>query len=220
MDERRLDEALELFQPDNARLELARKRQAAVWNNEPADYLPITFGVSVPEQENFADLQFDMVDEFFNADVMLFRGIWGMIGVARSGSDSVPSIRANLGTAFVATLFGLEEEVLPHCMPWLKQHLTREQIENFEMPDDISQRGLMPRALEYYRFYQEKLGPGLTFVADTQSPFDIAHLVRGDDIFLDVYDDHAGAQAGDRRTPRQRLSRKRPLDGQRRRARL
>ena len=191
MDTQRIDEVLELFQPDAARLELARSRQAAVWNNEPADYLPITFGIAVPERESYADLEFSMVDEYYNADVMLFRGLWGMIAVARSGSDSVPSIRANLGTAFVPTMFGLEQQVLPHCMPWLKQHLSKEQIERFEIPDDISQLGEMPRALEYYRCYQEKLGPGFTFVADTQSPFDIAHLVRGDDIFTDVYDDPA-----------------------------
>ena len=189
LDPKRLDEVIALFQPDVERLKLARARQSAVCRNQPADYLPLCLGTNAPEREQYSDLEFDMIDEFYNPDIMLYNAAWGMIGAARSGSDAVPSVRPNLGTGFVASMFGLAPTVQPHTLPWMKEHLTRKEIENFEVPDDVSQLGQMPDAVEYFEFFREKLGPGLTFLADTQSPFDIAHLVRGDDIFLDLYDD-------------------------------
>ena len=192
MDSAILDNVLSLLQPDAARLKTAKARQAAVWHNRPADYLPFCFDTSAPEQQQYASLEFDMVAEFHQPDVMLYKALWGMIGTARSGSDSIPSIRPNLGTGFVATMFGLRQTILPHTLPWLKQHLTKEQIEKFEVPDDVSPLGLMPAAIERFRFFRQKLnGRAATFIADTQSPFDLAFLVRGDDIFTDIYDDPA-----------------------------
>lgn len=192
MDQQILNDVIALFKPDMDRINLAKARQSAVWQNQQADYLPICFGTRIPEQEKYKDLEFDMEAEFHNADVMLYKGLWGMIGVARSGSDAVPSIRPNFGTGFVATMFGLEPLVLPHTLPWLKSHLTKEQITNFEIPDDVSGLGLMPLAIDRLRYFRKMLGDSpFTYIADTQSPFDIAHLVRGDDIFLDLYDDPA-----------------------------
>jgi len=188
MDPKTLDTVISMLDDDPARVATAKARHAAIWHNRPADYLPFCFGVEVPEAKQFPE--FDMVAEFNEPDVMLYKGLWGMIGAARSGSDSIASVRPNLGTAFVATMFGLEQTILPHTLPWLKQHLTKEQIERFEVPDDVSRLGLMPRAIELFRFFKQKLdGRGPTFLADTQSPFDLAHLVRGDDIFTDIYDD-------------------------------
>lgn len=189
MDARVLNDAIGLLQPDRARTELATARHAAIWHNWDTDYLPFCFGTDVPEQKQLG-LEFDMVAEFNEPDVMLWKALWGMIGVARSGSDSIPSVRPNLGTGFVATMFGLEPTVMPHTLPWLKQHLTKQQIERFSVPGDVSQLGLMPRAIELLRFFRQKLGSRAgTFLADTQSPFDLAHLVRGDDVFTDIYDD-------------------------------
>ena len=189
MDAKTLDEVLGLLQPDEKRLSTAKARQAAVWQNTTTDYLPLCFSVPVPEQQKFA-LDFDMVAEFEQADVMLYKGLWPMIGAARSGSDSVPSIRPNFGTGLVATMFGLKQTVLPHVLPWLKDHLSKEQIERFEVPDDVSQLGMMPEAIRRLKYFRRTLGGrGSTYIGDTQSPFDLAHLVRGDDIFTDLYDD-------------------------------
>jgi len=230
-----LDKAISLFQPDAARIELAKKRQAAIWNNQPADYLPLCLQTDVPESSEFG-LDFDMVEEHEHLEVMFYKGLWGMIAAARSGSDSVPSIRPNFGTCFVPSMFGLEPDILPHTLPWLKKHLTKEQIKKFEVPDDVSNLGLMPKALVALDYYRGKLGDGFTYLADTQSPFDIAHLVRGDDIFLDlrpvrrpairapparacrgdVREGYEIDEAAERRAAQQRLPRQFPVDGKRR----
>jgi len=189
MDARIIDDVIGLFKVDRPRLDAAKARHDAVWHDRPADFLPFCFDTAAPERQIYAHLKLDMTDEFNDIDVMLFNGLWGMIGAARSGSDAVPSIRPNLGTCFVATMFGLQPEVLPHVLPWLKNRLTRPQIEAFSVPRDVAGCGLMPRAIECLQYFARRLGPGFTYLADTQSPFDIAHLVRGDDIFFDIHDD-------------------------------
>ena len=189
MDEKTLDRVIALLQPDARRVATAKARQAAVWRNQPADYLPLCFSAPVPERQQFA-LEFDMVAEFEQADVMLYKGLWDMIGVERSCSDSVASIRPNFGTGLVPTMFGLKQTVLPHVLPWMKNHLSKEQIERFEVPNDVSQLGMMPETIRRMKYFRQRLGGrGCTYLGDTQSPFDIAHLVRGDDIFTDLYDD-------------------------------
>jgi len=188
MDAATLEKALALYQPDLDRIELGRRRQDAIWHDTPPDKLPILFAAPVPEQSSFPS--FAMDEEFHDPRVMLYNGLWNMIGVARSHSDSVPSLRANFGTALVASVFGLESEVFPDKMPWLKRHLTKEQIERFELPRDLSCSGYLPRIRETYQLYRSHLdGRGFCYIGDTQGPFDLAHLVRGDELFYDLHDD-------------------------------
>ncbi|PIW34139.1 MAG: hypothetical protein COW28_00820, partial [bacterium (Candidatus Ratteibacteria) CG15_BIG_FIL_POST_REV_8_21_14_020_41_12] len=54
----------------------------------------------------------------------------------------------------------------------------------------ISEKGLIPRAKEYMNFFKKRLnGKASVYLSDTQGPFDLAHLIRGDEIFTDFYDD-------------------------------
>lgn len=170
--------------------EEAKNRQRSVWRNQPVDRLPIIFDVPVPELEG--GIHFDMEECFHDPDKMLHEHLYGMIAMAMSPSDGVPSVRANTGTGTLPTIFGLTQMVFPDKMPWLKQRLTKEQILQLE-PDvftDVADRGLMPQVLHYQRYFQGKLnGTAAVYLSDTQGPFDIAHLVRGDDLLTDLFDD-------------------------------
>jgi uroporphyrinogen-III decarboxylase len=131
-----------------------------------------------------------MREDFHNPPVMLFNQLWAVLSYHESSSDAQPSVRPNLGTGFIPTLFGLRQEVFEDKMPWLKEHLTKEQISRFRVPDDVSHLGLMPHAkkcIDYFKAKQD--GKFAIFLPDTQGPFDIAHLVRGDDLFTDLVDD-------------------------------
>lgn len=172
------------------RKEDARQRQIAVWNGMDIDRLPILFGVPTPGLEN--GQHFDMKECYENRERMLFETLYAMISQAESPSDSLPVIRANTGTGTLACCFGLKQEVFPDKMPWLKEHLTKDQIARLEPDDfdDVSTKGIMPQVLDYQRYFRDQLdGAGWVILSDTQGPMDIAHLVRGDDIFLDMYDD-------------------------------
>ena len=70
-----------------------------------------------------------------------------------------------------------------------KEELFKEEILDKD-PDDVLVAGDMERALEYMAYFQKKLNSkGYVFCADIQGPFDTAHLVYGDQVFYDIYDD-------------------------------
>ena len=166
----------------------ARQRQVAVWKNQPVDRLPLLFGVPT----GLNGQRYNLEECYFDKEKMLIEALHESISFLESPGDAVPSVRVNTGTGTLATVFGLNQEVFPDKMPWLHENLSKGQISAFE-PDlfeDVSDAGVMPMVLEYQRFFQGNLPPHVgVFLSDTQSPFDIAHLVRGTDIFTDMYDD-------------------------------
>jgi len=182
---------LQLLDPDPGIVEKGRKRQEAIWLGEEPDYLPLLLpGVKVPEAENYP--HYNLKEQYYNKEKMLAEHLWGMISQARAKSDAQLSMRANFGTGFTATVFGLNQLVFEDKMPWLKERLPKKKIADMEIEDlqDIEERGLVPKVEEYMSYFVEKLrGKAYVYLADTQGPFDIAHLVRGDDIFLDMFDD-------------------------------
>ncbi|NPV80088.1 MAG: hypothetical protein HPY52_07380 [Firmicutes bacterium] len=188
-----LEYVLSLLQPDISQIEAGRTRQAAVWRGEEPDYAPILLpGVQVPEKAGWPDYNYK--EQFYDPEKMLIAHLWGLISQARSAGDGQLSMRPNLGTGFIPTVFGLEQGVFEDKMPWLKEHLPKEKILSLS-PDDFNEEnvkgsGLVPRALEYIAFFKEKLnGKAHVHLSDTQGSWDIAHLVYGDGIFTEIYDD-------------------------------
>ncbi len=183
-----VDVLLGRIKPDTRRLALGRTRQGVVSRAERPDYLPICFNVAAQGRDRFP--KYNMKEEFHNPAVMLFNQLWAVMSLHESCGDGLPSVRANVGTGFLPTLFGLRQQVFEDKMPWLKEHLSKEQISKFTVPDDVSGLGLMPhvrKCIDYFKARQD--GKFAIYLPDTQGPFDVAHLVRGDDIFTDVIDD-------------------------------
>ncbi len=181
------------YRPDRARLDAARARQAAVFNHEKPDTLPIFLNAPLTdEQEGLPDPDFQ--EAFYDVEMMFCQQLRMAIETLNSGSDSVPSIRANTGTGTALSCLGLEQEIFPDKMPWLKRHMTKNEISALE-PDDIKIQGTMERVLEYMKLFKECLSEvGLDdalplYVPDQQGPFDLAHMLMGDEIFLAIYDD-------------------------------
>lgn len=183
-----VDKILDLLEFDANTIAKGKERQDAIWNNRESDYIPILIGGEVPKMGEYPE--YNLKEQFYDKEKMLVEQLRTVIAQARGKGDSQLSLRANLGVGFVPTIFGLEELVFEDKMPWIQEHLSKNKILNFQFPDDITEAGLMPRAIEYIKFFREKLGDKAhVYLSDTQGPFDIAHLVRGDAIFTDVYDD-------------------------------
>lgn len=185
-----VDEVLQLLKPEEEALQKGRERMAAVWRGEEPDYLPIILSAPVPEAKEFG--HYNLAEQFHDPERMLVEQLWGLVGLSRAGSDAQLSVRANFGTGFLASVFGLRQEIFPDKMPWLKQRLPKERIASLDIEGlgDISRAGLIPKAVEYYKFFASHSdGKFGLYLPDTQGPFDLAHLVRGDEIFTDLHDD-------------------------------
>ncbi|OQA87863.1 MAG: Uroporphyrinogen decarboxylase (URO-D) [Lentisphaerae bacterium ADurb.Bin242] len=178
----------DLLNPDQKHLITARDRQCRAWRREKLD-IPLLLLNGRPTPAQAAIPEYDFRQVFTSPEKMLCREIRRVCAVGNARSDAVPSIRANLGTGILLACLGLEQETFPDKMPWLKEHLSKEEISRLT-PDDIRPLGSFARGLEMMRFFRDVLGDALpVYVMDTQGPFDLAHLLLGDDLFLELYDD-------------------------------
>lgn len=185
-----VDRIPDLVTFDTARIRLAEKRQSALWEGRVPDKWPCIMGGRLkPEQEEIP--HYNYKEAFEDKERMLCTEVRGALSMANSDSDGVPSLRVNFGTGILPACFGLEQQIYEDKMPWLLSHLTKEQASKLD-PEKIEPAGSFAMGLEYMKFYREILGDTLPiFCMDTQGPFDLAHLLIGDDLFMQMYDDPA-----------------------------
>jgi hypothetical protein len=110
-------------------------------------------------------------------------------------TDGIPTVRPNLGVVFVPAIAGLDFRLPEAAMPWPGAPLPLDRIR--------AARDIVPEQTEVFGlardFYDVHRRSGATdvapYLADTQGVFDIAHLLRGDEIFFDLADPEAGDRA-------------------------
>lgn len=171
-------------------LSKGKERQSAIWHQEEPDYLPILLSDGeTPELEGFT--HWTLKEQFYDKEKMLLEQLKGLLGTAKAHSDAQLSIRVNFGVGIVPSIFGLQPIFLQEDqMPWFMGHLPKERIISLEIPDNLREYGLMPRIIEYLEYFKSLLPKGINiYCFDTQGPFDIAHLIRGNQIYTDLYDD-------------------------------
>lgn len=186
--EREIERLLDILRGAGNRVnrEDSRRRLVAVYANQPADRLPILFDAPAHDVVVSADMH----EQFYSADAMLLAHLQRMVATAAAPSDGQLCLRANVGVVLLPSVFGLEPEVPEDVMPRLRSHLTKADVLRFRLPPDITRLPLIARALDYSRYFQDRLGDlAHVYMPDTQGVFDVAHLVLGNDIFLEMYDD-------------------------------
>jgi hypothetical protein len=184
----KVDQLRELYVVDRDRVELAKKRQAAVFRGEKPDKWPAWLGVSLTEEQK--QIPNPNLQEAFNdIDLMICQQVRQACFGASSGSDIVPSVRGNYGVGVLLAMLGLEQLTFPDKMPWPQDHLDKDQIATLSV-DDIKVQGTFARGLDFMRRHMEIMqGEPAIYCMDTQGPFDLAHLFMGDDIFYAIYDE-------------------------------
>ncbi len=177
----------ELYRVDQERIELAKARQAAVFRGEKPDRWPVLLGGDRTEEQKRIPSP-NLQEAFNDIELMICQQMRAACGTANSGSDAVPSVRGNYGVAVLLATLGLEQQTFPDKMPWPKDHLTKEQIADLT-PDAIKIQGTFERGLNFMRRHMEimKESPAI-YCMDTQGPFDLAHLIMGDEIYYALYD--------------------------------
>ena len=166
-------------------------RQEKIWKNERVDRIPLLLRpLRIKETDDFP--RYNFRECFYDKKKMLLQQLLYVLPVIKANSDAVPSIRVNLGTVLVPSVFGLRIKVMKDTLPWISSHLDKRQLSDMEIDDltPVRERGLLPKAVEYIKYFKSIVGKSCKiYLPDTQGPFDIAHLVRGNDIFTDAYDD-------------------------------
>ncbi|MEI6070962.1 MAG: uroporphyrinogen decarboxylase family protein [Verrucomicrobiae bacterium] len=103
--------------------------------------------------------------------------------------DTAPAVRVEFGTAQIPAAFGcplhLSELNPPACGGHILQNA--EDVATLPMPTVTS--GWFGKFEEWVAIWKENMPDWVKWVVpDVQSPFNSAHLIRGNDIFSDFYD--------------------------------
>jgi len=194
----KVEDAMSLLEPDFEILEKGKQRQQAIGRNENTDYLPLLLSnTTVPEKKKYCQpekdyCQYNFKEQFYDRRKMLFEQLWELLSAVRGRSDTQLSVSARMGAGFLPTVFGLKQEIFEDKDPWLQERLSKEEIGKLNLDDleNINRKGLMTKALDYIDYFRDQLeGKAVVCIDYTWGPFSLAHLIRGDDIFTDLYDD-------------------------------
>jgi hypothetical protein len=103
--------------------------------------------------------------------------------------DFLPTCRVQFGSGQVASAFGSEILVLDKSLPAAKSHPLTNIKDVYDLPLPGTTDGWYGKVTEFIKFYRANVPDGVKIhLPDTQGPFNTAHLVRGDDIFTELYD--------------------------------
>lgn len=173
-------------------------RKALTW--EPVRRLPLMLAFPIPVDLPFQPYPHGQV--FDDPEKMLYNQLVydGEMSIAcldRIGHDLPLTIRADFGTGLVASLFGGRIQQVGDNPPWVRHFDTRDDFRAAldRDPLDFSQ-GWCPKVVERYEFYRNVLNayPEIRrlvhlVLPDLQGPFDTAELLRGSEIYVDLYND-------------------------------
>ncbi len=153
---------------------------------EKVDNLSIIFwrptNASVPGEKN------NFKDQFFDKEKMLFAHLKEIEKVCADTYDAALCVRPNFGTIFIPAMFGLNYKVFNDRYPWLTEHLPKYAVDKADISHILSHE-MMERAIGYIEYFKSVLPKYIhVYMPDTQGPFDLAHLIYGDDIFYEMYD--------------------------------
>jgi len=186
----RIDVFIDRLKDRKIDFERAARLQTEVWEGEKPHIQPLLLSCSLDENDDEYFPQFNLKEIHYDRQKMFANQFRVMMTAVYGGAHAVPSVRANMGCGIFPTLFGIKQELFEDKMPWVKQHLSKEELKAMG-PEDLKLSDEFKIGLEYMEYMSERLeGTGcMVYPMDLQGPFDIAHLVYGDAIFYDLYDD-------------------------------
>ncbi|MBR3503360.1 MAG: hypothetical protein IKO07_03835 [Clostridia bacterium] len=180
---------IEYLARDAARYDASAAAQREAFCHRPAARSPLLLQSALPAE--FADYpRFTYKEIHYDEEKMLYNGLLDALAAQAGGRESVPSVRANMGCGIVPALFGLVQELFDDKMPWLQTHLPADQVREMTAAD-LTITSEFRQALDHMEYIASALeGTGVrVYPLDIQGAFDTAHLVMGDDIFYQMFDE-------------------------------
>ncbi len=106
------------------------------------------------------------------------------------GDDCVPAFRVNFGTAQPASAFGAKLVMPTDAAPIAGSHPLKSTEEIYELKMPSVYDGIYAKLYDFIDYFVRHLPEGMYVQnPDIQSPMNTAHLVRGNEILTDFYDD-------------------------------
>ncbi len=103
--------------------------------------------------------------------------------------DRVPTVRVDFGTAQIAAAFGCELIIPSNNLPAASNHVLKDIEDVYQMQKPSLDAGWYGKLKEWTDVYLQNLPEGVHIQhPDIQSCFNTAHLIRGNDILMDFYD--------------------------------
>ncbi len=187
-----MDEIIEILVQNKSTFDNGSKQQLMLWEGVIPEKQPLLLKCSLDAKQQEATPVFNLKEIHNDSERMFLSELRQTLTVVNGGFEAVPSVRANMGASIFPSLLGVKPRLFEDKMPWIKDHASKEQLSSL-YPEDIKISDEFKTGLEHMAYMAEKLeGTGcLVFPMDLQSPFNTAHMVYGDNIFYDLYDDPA-----------------------------
>jgi hypothetical protein len=167
-------------------------KQLSYWKQDFDYSRPKPLLLNCTPEKEIDDLitSFNYKQIHYNSEKMLINGLKQALGAVSGEKEAVPSIRANMGCGIFPTLFGISQNLYEDKMPWVKEHLTKDVLAKKE-PYHLKIGKEFEAGLSHMSYISEKVsGTGcLVYPMDLQGAFDTAHIVFGDQIFYELFDD-------------------------------
>lgn len=192
-----IKKAIDYIKSNDSYIEKAIDLQCSVWQGEKTDMPPLALSCSLTEEQQSWLPWHNCKEIHFDSEKMFINGLREVLSTINGNYGRVPSMRANMGCGIIPSLFGTQQRLFEDKMPWLLDHVKKENIENisedynFNINDSVEFAAVM----EHMDYMTEKLrennltGKVFVYPLDLQGAIDTAHLVYGDTIFYDFYDD-------------------------------
>lgn len=187
--EQRIRKAVELLARARDRYDRAADMQRALFHKEIPARQPLLLSASLyGEQLDFPSFNYLEIHE--DREKMMLAELRSALSAMNGGREAVPSLRANMGCGIVPSLFGVLPRLFEDKMPWVIKHLPKELLAEMT-PDDLKITPEFQMAMDHMEFMRERLaGSGVRlYPVDIQGAFDTAHILLGDSIFYEMYDD-------------------------------
>ena len=134
--------------------------------------------------------RYPIPEQTYDPKKMLLCGLDRIRSHLLVGDDTIPALRVEFGTGQVAHAFGCDLYDPPDGPPCAKNSVlsTPEEIEQLELPALTA--GRFGELEEFVGFFKEHAPDFVRMqIPDLQGPFNNAHLIRGNDILYDFYDE-------------------------------
>ena len=191
-----IKKAIDYIKANDSYVENAITLQGKAWRGEKSAMPVLALACGLTEEQsswlpwsNYKDIHFD-------SEKMLINGLRDVLSAVNGSYGAVPSMRANMGCGIIASLFGTQQRLFDDKMPWLLDHPSKADIQKiysencFKVSDSLEFAAAMDHMDYMYGVLKDKgLNNIYIYPLDLQGSIDTAHLIYGDTIFYDFYDD-------------------------------
>jgi len=183
-------EFIDILKRHRCEFDYAAKLQMALWNGNQPEKHPLLLTCPLDKGQDEKIPKFNTKQTHYDSEKMFLVGLRDLMTVMNGGREAVPSMRANMGCGIFPTLFGLKQHLFDDKMPWVKEHLSKEALSKM-FPEDIKIGDEFKVGLDHMSYMADLLKDTgcMVFPMDLQGVYDTAHIVYGDQIFYDMYDD-------------------------------